>query len=102
MSTSFANLARQYSRALLDDVIPFWMQHSADHENGGYFTCLARDGSVYDTDKFLWLQARQAWMFSMLYNRLEKRDAWLQFAAARGGVSRKATAGTREATGISA
>jgi N-acylglucosamine 2-epimerase len=80
MSTSFANLARQYSRALLDDVIPFWMQHSADPEHGGYFSCLARDGSVYDTDKFVWLQARQVWMFSMLYNRLGKRDAWLQFA----------------------
>ncbi|MFA5263537.1 MAG: AGE family epimerase/isomerase [Opitutaceae bacterium] len=80
MSSNFANLAHQYSSALLDDVIPFWMKHSEDREHGGYFTCLARDGSVYDTDKFLWLQARQVWMFSMLYNRLEKRDAWLQFA----------------------
>ena len=80
MSPNFANLAQQYSRALLDDVIPFWLRHSEDREFGGYFTCLARDGSVYDTDKFLWLQARQVWMFSMLYHRLEQRDAWLQFA----------------------
>jgi N-acylglucosamine 2-epimerase len=78
--SGFATLAQQYSRALLDDVIPFWLRHSGDAEHGGYFTCLARDGSVYDTDKFLWLQARQVWMFSMLYNRLEKREAWLQFA----------------------
>ena len=77
---TFAKLAQQYSRALLDDVIPFWMRHSADREHGGYFTCLARDGSVYDTDKFLWLQARQVWTFSMLCNRLTKRDEWLQFA----------------------
>ena len=80
MSTSFASLSQQYSRALLDDIIPFWMKHSVDQENGGYFTCLARDGAVYDTDKFVWLQAREVWMFSMLYNRLEKRDAWLQMA----------------------
>ncbi len=80
MSRRFNALAQQYRRALLDDVIPFWMRHSADLEQGGYLTCLARDGTVYDTDKFVWLQARQAWTFSMLYNRLEKRDAWLQFA----------------------
>jgi N-acylglucosamine 2-epimerase len=80
MSTNFGRLSQQYAHALLDDVIPFWMQHSVDPENEGYFTCLARDGSVYDTDKFIWLQSRQVWMFSMLYNRLEKRDAWLEMA----------------------
>jgi N-acylglucosamine 2-epimerase len=29
----------------------------------------------------MWLQARQVWLFSMLYNRLEKRDDWLEMAA---------------------
>ena len=80
MSNRFIDLSQPYRRALLDDVLPFWEKHSVDREGGGYFSCLGRDGSVYDTDKFLWLQARQVWMFSMLYNRLEKRDAWLQLA----------------------
>jgi N-acylglucosamine 2-epimerase len=80
MSANFADLAQKCRAALLDDVIPFWEKHSLDHEYGGYFTCLERDGSVFDTDKFLWLQARQVWMFSMLYSRLEKRDTWLQIA----------------------
>ena len=80
MSTSLADLTQQYRGALLDDVLPFWEKHSLDHECGGYFTCLERDGTVFDTDKFLWLQARQVWTFSMLYNRLEKRDAWLEVA----------------------
>ena len=80
MSTSFAEQAQRYRRALLDDVLPFWERHSVDREQGGYFTCLGRDGAVFDTDKFLWLQARQVWMFSMLYNRLERREAWLQLA----------------------
>ena len=66
-----AGLAAQYRTALLDDVLPFWMLHSPDREHGGYLTCLDRDGTVYDTDKFVWLQARQVWTFSMLYNRLE-------------------------------
>jgi N-acylglucosamine 2-epimerase len=80
MSTSFAVLAEQYRRALLDDVIPFWEGHSVDSECGGFFSCLDREGSVYDTDKFVWLQARQVWTFSMLYNHLEKRDSWLRIA----------------------
>ncbi len=73
-------LIPQYRNALLNDVLPFWEKHSLDSQYGGYFTCLDRDGSVYDTDKFVWLQARQVWMFSMLYNRLDKRAGWLEIA----------------------
>ena len=35
---------------------------------------------MYDTDKFIWLQARQVWTFSMLYNRVEKKQEWLAIA----------------------
>jgi N-acylglucosamine 2-epimerase len=73
-------LAAQYRDALFQDVLPFWERHSVDWEQGGYFTCLDRAGNVYDTDKFVWLQARQVWTFSMLYNRAEKREAWLAVA----------------------
>ena len=66
MSADFASLAAEFRDALLTDVIPFWERHSLDHECGGYFTCLGRDGTVFDTDKFVWLQARQVWTFSML------------------------------------
>lgn len=71
----------QYRSALLDDVIPFWERHSPDRECGGYFTCLNRDGSVFDTDKFVWLQGRQVWMFSKFFNTLEPRAEWLEMAA---------------------
>ncbi|MDE6085446.1 MAG: AGE family epimerase/isomerase, partial [Muribaculaceae bacterium] len=73
-------LAQQYKSELLDSVMPFWMQHSIDKECGGYFTCLDRDGSVYDTDKFIWLQGREVWMLSMLYNKVEKKQEWLDAA----------------------
>ena len=33
-------LADQYKDELLDNVLPFWLEHSQDHEHGGYFTCL--------------------------------------------------------------
>lgn len=72
--------SERYRRELLDNVLPFWVNHSLDRECGGYFTCLNRDGSVYDTDKFVWLQGREVWMFAMLYNQLEKRQEWLDVA----------------------
>ncbi|XHX80006.1 MAG: AGE family epimerase/isomerase [Stenomitos frigidus ULC029] len=85
MEKDFKGLANQYKTALLNDVIPFWEQHSIDWEEGGYFTCLDRAGKVYDTDKFIWLQNRQVWLFSMLYTQLqnqsEQRDHWLKVAA---------------------
>ncbi|GAB3252453.1 AGE family epimerase/isomerase [Larkinella harenae] len=72
--------AVQYRDALLNDVIPFWQNHSLDRDNGGFFTCLDRSGQVYDTDKFTWLQARQVWTFAMLHNRVEQRADWLAVA----------------------
>jgi len=76
----FSQLEIQYRDAFLKDVVPFWMKHSLDRKNGGYFTCLDREGKVYDTDKFVWLQCRQMWMFSMLYNCVEKKAEWLDVA----------------------
>jgi len=73
-------LKKQYADALFLDVVPFWIKNSIDKDCGGYFTCLDRDGSVYDKDKFIWLQARQVWTFSMLYNRYEKNPEWLDIA----------------------
>jgi N-acylglucosamine 2-epimerase len=64
----------------VDDVVPFWLAHSLDHECGGYLNMLDRDGSVYDTDKAIWLQGRGVWMFSSLYNTLEPRQEWLDAA----------------------
>ena len=61
-------------------MIPFWLQHCGDNTNGGYFTCLDRQGNVYDTDKFMWLQGRGVWCFSMLYDKVEKRQEWLDMA----------------------
>lgn len=80
MNSSFQDLATLYKKTLLEDVIPFWELHSIDWQQGGYFTCLDREGKVYDTDKFIWLQNRQVWTFSMLYNQLENREAWLKIA----------------------
>lgn len=76
----FKQLAEQYKSELLDKVIPFWLEKSQDLEFGGYYTCLERDGSVFDTDKFIWLQGREVWMLATLYNKVEKKQEWLDAA----------------------
>ncbi len=77
-------LATLYRDTLLEDVIPFWIRHGIDHEQGGYLTCLDRDGTVIDTDKSIWFQGRGAWMFATLYNEVRPEPKWL--AAAQSGI----------------
>ena len=33
-------LADQYKDELLDNVLPFWLEHSQDHEHGGYLSLI--------------------------------------------------------------
>ena len=69
-----------FRKELLNNVLPFWIKNSEDKEYGGFFTCLDEKGKVYDTDKFMWLQCRQIWTLSMVYNEVEKRPEWLDMA----------------------
>ncbi|MCY3865903.1 MAG: AGE family epimerase/isomerase [Chloroflexi bacterium] len=69
-----------YRRELFDSVVPFWLNHSLDHQNGGQFNSLDRNGAVFDTDKSMWLQGRALWMFAKLYNEVERRPEWLEAA----------------------
>jgi len=82
-------LEQQYRSELLDNVMPFWVENSQDTDFGGYFSCLDRKGDVFDTDKFIWLQGREVWMFSMLYNKVEKRQDWLDCAIQGGEFLKK-------------
>ncbi|XP_049980962.1 N-acylglucosamine 2-epimerase isoform X3 [Alexandromys fortis] len=70
----------------LDTVVAFWLQHSHDEEHGGFFTCLGRNGQVYDHLKYVWLQGRQVWMYCRLYRLFERfHRAELLDAAKAGG-----------------
>ncbi|MDD5688380.1 MAG: AGE family epimerase/isomerase [Elusimicrobia bacterium] len=69
-----------YKKELFESVIPFWLKHSVDEKYGGYFTCLTENGTVYDTKKYMWLQGRQSWFFSKMYNTVEKNPEWLKMA----------------------
>lgn len=82
-------LTKLYRDELLENVVPFWLVKSQDLQYGGYFTCLDRAGNVFDTDKFVWLQGREVWLFSMLYNNLEPRSEWLECAKQGGEFLKK-------------
>jgi len=73
---SGSSFSALYLKELTQEVIPFWEQYSIDQEYGGFFTCIDDHHKIYDTDKFVWLQARQVWTFATLYDRLEQRDSW--------------------------
>lgn len=85
----FQKLALQYKEELMNNILPFWLEKSQDAEFGGYYTCLDREGNIFDTDKFIWLQGREVWMFSMLYNKVEKRQEWLDCAIQGGEFLKK-------------
>ena len=78
--TDRAALGAFYRRALIEDVVPFWLRHGLDREHGGILTCLDRDGSILDTDKSVWFQGRAGWMFATLWLTVEPRAEWLDAA----------------------
>ena len=80
VNVNFKQIASRYEKELRENCLPFWLENSQDKEYGGYYSCLNRDGSAYDTDKFIWLQGREVWMFAMLYNNVEKNQEWLECA----------------------
>jgi len=73
-------LAEFYRKHLLEDVMPFWEARTRDETAGGYLTCFDRAGNVTDPGKYIWFQARQAYMFAALYNQVEPRPLWLDLA----------------------
>jgi N-acylglucosamine 2-epimerase len=65
---------------LKDHCIPFWLKYGADEINGGLYNCLDRTGNIYSTDKSVWMQGRCGWMYSYLYNNIEKEPKYLTLA----------------------
>ena len=69
-----------YRGGLLQDTVPFWLPRSIDDEHGGFITSLDQDGSIVDTDKSTWTQARFTWLLGELYNNVEPQTEWLDAA----------------------
>jgi N-acylglucosamine 2-epimerase len=69
-----------YRDGLLRDTAAFWFPRSIDTEHGGFLHCFDRDGTLLDSDKSVWVQGRMTWMLLTLYNTVEQRPEWLQWA----------------------
>ena len=69
-----------YKDYLTEDVLPFWLDHAIDEDQGGIFTCLDRFGQIYGTEKSVWFQGRALWTFSKAYNLVEKNERYRKAA----------------------
>ncbi len=70
----------RYRRDLLDDILPFWLKHGLDKENGGVYTCVDREGNLMDSTKSVWFQGRCAFIYAFAYNKVEKRPEYLEMS----------------------
>ncbi len=70
-------LSEMFRSELVNDNIPFWVNHAVDRQHGGFSTFLDRKGDILCPDKPLWVQGRVGWLMARLYNDLEKRQEWL-------------------------
>jgi N-acylglucosamine 2-epimerase len=80
MKLNFAELLKQYRSELCDRTIPFWFKHGLDWQNGGICTCISDDGRILSGEKYVWSQLRAIWTFSALYNRIERKQEYLDVA----------------------
>lgn len=69
--------ATRYRHELVNDIMPFWLEHGWDKVNGGVYTCLDRDGTLMDTTKSVWFQGRFGFIAAYAYNNIEKNVDWL-------------------------
>ena len=74
------SVCQQYRELLLDGIVPFWARHGVDSEHGGVLSCMEENGTRISTEKYIWSQARWVWVCAALYNRIERRPEFLDWA----------------------
>lgn len=78
MKAYFKNWAERYRKDLLDNILPFWLANGLDKENGGFYTCVDREGTLMDTTKSVWFQGRAGFVFAYAYNQIEQNPEFLE------------------------
>ncbi len=77
MTHTFSIYRTKLQDALLKNVVPFWMEHGWDRENGGVYSYLGRNGERCSNVKSVWVQGRFMWLLSKLCNEYGQRGEWL-------------------------
>lgn len=67
----FQKLAGEYKSELLDSVLPFGSNTPRINNTGGISPASNATAASTTPTKFIWLQGREVWLFSMLYNKVE-------------------------------
>ena len=78
MNKNYFEELKTFYEAELNETLNFWYENGYDQTNGGFYTCLERNGNVYDTDKAVWAQGRGMWVFAKAYNFIEKNPKYLK------------------------
>lgn len=71
---------KRYAGDLVDNILPFWLEHGLDRRHGGIYTCLDREGRLMDTTKSVWFQGRAAFTYAYAYRNVEQRPEYLEMA----------------------
>jgi N-acylglucosamine 2-epimerase len=74
------SLRNYFHDELVNNTVPFWIEHAVDRQYGGFTPCLDRKGGMLSPDKPMWVVCRLSWLLSRLYNDLERRGEWLELA----------------------
>lgn len=65
---------------LFDDFIPFMDSNVVDSQYGGFFCNTDRVGDNINTNKRTWYDGRGIWVYSYLYNYIDKKSAFFEIA----------------------
>lgn len=76
----FSELYNFLHSQLIEEIMPFWLEHAVDWGKGGILTGINDDGSVNTTNKYIWSNTRAIYTFSALYNYVGRDDRWLKAA----------------------
>lgn len=72
-------LATFFKTDLLENILPFWA-NAADPQYGGFTDYLDREGKQLTDEKGGWVQGRATWLFSWVYNEIDRDPKWLECA----------------------
>lgn len=74
-------LLEKYRKELFDNFIPSMTTYAIDHEYGGVMCSLdIRTGQLENYNKTAWFVGRGMWLYSFLYNNLDKKPEYLEIA----------------------
>ncbi|HUX58916.1 MAG TPA: AGE family epimerase/isomerase [Bacteroidales bacterium] len=78
---SLEQLSVKYRTELFDNFIPNMDKYAVDHEYGGVMCSLdVRSGELANKNKTAWFVGRGMWVYSFLYNNLDKNPRYLEIA----------------------